>query len=761
MGKATVVSKIAGTNSVTVRVDRDLGNLQAVKATVEQAIVNINASITQLDLLVADVTAQRDAAQVTLNGAIANQDEPQAIVALQRELITQTSRLASVRTEANVARLKRTNYQQRLTRVNNEIDKVIIVTIPTADSGMAIQVGQEIGIVEITRIANADSPFIALPSDSAARPERHIYNAQRDGIAQAKLGQPPHGWWYNTLVSPAAQIWVPRFWLGLILNKSDAANTAIVYIYRSEDFNYLPFRQSQQVHRDVPFEYEDTNSRAFNVGDRVLVEFDGENPRIIGFGQTERLESQPIAFYRDIIRRVGSPARGMLFRLGTRDAIDLANAITPSFNATITGEGTDNNSLSFLTGQTFETMDEFFGPGRSAESFSITNQDTEFVVMSIADSNAGIQTDLINFPTNSFFRIEQGGVSVPSIAYDIDVLLTGSQPDLTVEASGGGQFFRLTDTFLLDREESFPLVRTANWRFPDSGPAAINVAIEEQLSTLILSQPFGQAEPTTFTKLQFASAGLIAPSDWLFDNSFYVDTPRENQFLIVRQYRTFKDGDFDSIPLLRTALFDITPGIGFGLPPEFIVYPNPIATTGPQNFIRNSSSLTISGYLAQFGTISNAEILSPTNAQNAFLLLSSGLTSIAPNFLITSSRYAPLTLGVQYTFSIFVRRNSYCTFSVDIPNDARITTFDLIAGTFTLGSVNPADNASITELDEEWFRISVTFTPITDATPNITITPAGAPTDHNGLNGLLLFGPQINVGDSATTYRETTGTPIV
>lgn len=122
-------------------------------------------------------------------------------------------------------------------------------------------------------------------------------------------------------------------------------------------------------------------------------------------------------------------------------------------------------------------------------------------------------------------------------------------------------------------------------------------------------------------------------------------------------------------------------------------------------------------------------------------------------------------IGTTYTYSIYAKA------SEGGPRQLRLnyTTSSILTGTaratFNLATQSVAllENvtANIQKLPDGWARYSITVTATAVATPTLYIALLSSGTTNyagDGVSGVILFGPQLEIGTSATSYMKASGT---
>ena len=118
---------------------------------------------------------------------------------------------------------------------------------------------------------------------------RANYLPARDGQMLHREGQAGYQAYFNAAILPGVQRWRPQYRIGVITSIDNEADTCSLTI-QGEDSSaqslIIDPPDSQYTKTGVPIEYMSCDAAAFEVGDRVLVEFqdrDWQQPRVIGF----------------------------------------------------------------------------------------------------------------------------------------------------------------------------------------------------------------------------------------------------------------------------------------------------------------------------------------------------------------------------------------------------------------------------------------------------------------------------------------------
>lgn len=117
-----------------------------------------------------------------------------------------------------------------------------------------------------------------------------VYDKTRDGQVQPLLANTPEGAFFNKALMPGWQKWKPTFRIGTLTFIDKTAHTCSLTLDPVSS-REKPQGKSLNINQGtslsgVPIQYMTCNSVAFAVGDRVVVQFTGQNfntPKVIGF----------------------------------------------------------------------------------------------------------------------------------------------------------------------------------------------------------------------------------------------------------------------------------------------------------------------------------------------------------------------------------------------------------------------------------------------------------------------------------------------
>ena len=292
MGRGTIVSGGAG-GLYQVTLVRDQARAAA-------RLVELEASKTQADQDIIDRTAERDAAKAAhaqavddLNAAINAYTPGETPIDPVTEAQEAATRAAFALDDAETA--LRVAYIQRAAIVKG-IDGIEaipddpVVSAWCADLTEDLSPGADVGTIAPNDEESSASRIIR-PAFDPGTGSRAAYDAARDGQFQPVASTTPSGFLYNSAMLPGCQKWLPQYRISTVDAVDTGANTVDVTLDQASASGVLPmWAQSLEINQsdtltDVPVEYLDCNALAFDVGDRVVVEFnrDWTDRKVIGF----------------------------------------------------------------------------------------------------------------------------------------------------------------------------------------------------------------------------------------------------------------------------------------------------------------------------------------------------------------------------------------------------------------------------------------------------------------------------------------------
>ena len=253
MGKGQIVSELGdGRYSVS---------LEFETARIEAGIIRLTASIAELTGLVDAAELELSTAQAayieiqdkdTLSGLLASRNKVNRLI------------IAKMSAEKDLERLQAATQTASVEAWCADLTEELSETVGT------IEVPGERGRVQIQPGYEGNA----------------AYSATRDGQLQPAVAGTPANVFRNWAMLPGWQKWKPTYRYGVITDIDTGEDTCSLTIDDTESSQqHLDINQSKAL-SDVSIEYMSCNSAAFEVGDHVLIKFEGQNwdaPKVIGF----------------------------------------------------------------------------------------------------------------------------------------------------------------------------------------------------------------------------------------------------------------------------------------------------------------------------------------------------------------------------------------------------------------------------------------------------------------------------------------------
>jgi hypothetical protein len=179
----------------------------------------------------------------------------------------------------------------------------------------------------------------------------------------------------------------------------------------------------------------------------------------------------------------------------------------------------------------------------------------------------------------------------------------------------------------------------------------------------------------------------------------------------------------------------------------------------PRNLITYSEQIDNADWIKTNVTVT----ANATTAPNGTLTAEKLIPTTTNDLHITESSLVSFVSGNSYTFSFYAKRaeNNFIQITASSSLLSTRANFNLLNG--TLGTVDSGITATITLIDNEWYRCTASFvasatgnfrmilTNITASTSARFVTFAG-----NGTSGVFVWGCQVEQGSTATEYFPTT-----
>ncbi len=289
MGRAKIAS--GGADGLyTVTVDYGKAERDARAARLTAAIAALNPVIAQAQAAYAAAEQEKVDAQAAADAAInvwaaAQQANPaqdhQALAKTAQEaveaVVRAEGRLAPLRMALEESLARQAGLQLELNALMAAQVEATLAGVWCVDLTEAAAVGADVGTVEVP---GEPQSVLLVPGCAAPGPA--------DGALAARELMSPEQVFFNAAILPGWQKFYPTYRKGTLTAVDVEADTATVELDAAvSSAQNLPVNQSG-VLTDVPVVYMTCNAAVFEPGDRVVVQFLGQNwdaPRVIGFAQ--------------------------------------------------------------------------------------------------------------------------------------------------------------------------------------------------------------------------------------------------------------------------------------------------------------------------------------------------------------------------------------------------------------------------------------------------------------------------------------------
>ncbi len=183
-----------------------------------------------------------------------------------------------------------------------------------------------------------------------------------------------------------------------------------------------------------------------------------------------------------------------------------------------------------------------------------------------------------------------------------------------------------------------------------------------------------------------------------------------------------------------------------------LVGPNGLVQWAPNNLLTNSESFEAAAWFKSAVTASANTTTAPDGTRTADTITED--TSTGTHIV----RFQPFTVtsGITYTASVYVKANGRNRVRlINFDNvSAIVSIFDLSTGTVASGT------GAILSVGDGWYRITQTFTGVSTAATNFAYQISlddGTTNSYtgNGTSGIFVWGAQLELGSTATTYNNT------
>lgn len=279
MGKAKIVGGGSdGYYDAVIQYDTE--RLQAEIEAIDQKIIDLDTKIPGLKVERNEAQAAVDSAKNDLDLLIFQMNQGNATLEDVQEahakILPLIQPLVTARRMVNEAEAERLSFLKRRQFLENQKPAAQTIALWCADLTETLSPDDLVPTVEVN--GEAQSVIIAPQFSNRA------WAGASDGALQPVFSSGPSAVYYNWALLPAWQKWLPTYRVGTItainIDKCSVALDSASSSQQSIDIN-----QSQTL-TNIPVEYMDCDVGAFDVGDRVIVQFESQDwtkPRVIGF----------------------------------------------------------------------------------------------------------------------------------------------------------------------------------------------------------------------------------------------------------------------------------------------------------------------------------------------------------------------------------------------------------------------------------------------------------------------------------------------
>lgn len=295
MGKGVIVSAI-GEGAYLVKVEHNRARINAEIAALEARIIEQEQSVLDAQTKKAQALGEHDAAVEAVNNAIeilstaAESGDGDAIQAAQDSVTSLTA--AAIKTDGALQRAKTDEAMEKSALIGFRLRLTQLQAIPEdpekiaycADYSTALS--GTVGTIELP--ASEGSEVVTIRPDHPG--SASAYNATTDGQLMHRIGMSPAQAFYNAAILPGWQRHAPLYRSGELTAVDKGAHTGSVSLgATTSSAQSLSVNESETL-TGVPIQYMTCDSQPFEVGDRVIVRFQGDwtTPVIIGFEVTPK-----------------------------------------------------------------------------------------------------------------------------------------------------------------------------------------------------------------------------------------------------------------------------------------------------------------------------------------------------------------------------------------------------------------------------------------------------------------------------------------